>query len=63
MTTHYLSDKSSTPLKLFSGNIMLIYTNPDMIYQKYSNATTMILTTDALKQTTNIINVKYFDSE
>ncbi|MBO6243381.1 MAG: hypothetical protein J6O41_02280 [Clostridia bacterium] len=63
MTAHYLSDKSSTPLKLFSGNIMLIYTNPDMIYQKYSNASTMILTTDALKQTTNVINVKNFDSE
>ena len=62
MTMHYLSDQSPTPLKLFSGNIMLIYTNPELIYQKYNNATTMILTTDALGQTQNVINVKYFDS-
>jgi len=63
ITMHYLSEQSTTPLKLFSGNIMLIYTNPDIIYQKYNNATTMILTTDALGQSQNVINVKYYDSE
>ena len=63
MAMYHLSDDSPTPLKLFSGNIMLVYTNPDVIYQKYNNSKEMILTTDALGQTTNIINVKYYDSD
>ena len=62
MTVHYINDQNTVPVKLFSGNIMLIYTNPDLIYQKYNNAKTMILTTNALGKKVNIINVKYFDS-
>ena len=62
MTMHYVSDTSSLPLTLFQGNVMLVYTNPELIYQKYNNAKQMILTTDALGQTQNIIDVKYFDS-
>ena len=63
MAMYHLSDNSATPLKLFSGNIMLIYTNPDVIYQKYNNSKEMILITDALGQTNNKINVLYFDSD
>ena len=62
MTMHYISNESTLPLTLFDGNIMLVYTNPDLIYQKYNNAKMMILTTDALGNTENIIDVKYFDS-
>ena len=62
MTMHYISDQSTLPLTLFDGNIMLVYTNPDLIYQKYNNAKMMILTTDAIGNTENIIDVKYFDS-
>ena len=36
---------------------MLIFTNEDLIYQKY------ILTTDIISNTHNIIDVKYFDSD
>jgi len=63
MSMHYISDQSTVPIKLFEGNIMLIYTNPDLIYQKYNNAKIMILTTDAIGQTQNVLNVKYFDSD
>ena len=63
MTMHYLSDTSPTPLKLFSGNIMMIYTNPDVIYQKYNNAKIMIMTTNALGNKINTVNVRYYDSD
>ena len=63
MFMHYINEESKTPLDLFEGNIMLVYTNPELIYQKYNNAKIMILTTDALGQTKNKINVKYFDSD
>ena len=63
MAMHYLSDTSPTPLKLFSGNIMMIYTNPDVIYQKYNNAKIMIMTTNALGNKINTVNVRYYDSD
>ena len=63
MTMHYISDDSAVPLTLFDGNLMLVYTNEDLIYQKYHNAKQMILTTDAIGNTHNIIDVKYFDSD
>ena len=63
MTMHYISDDSTVPLTLFEGNVMLVYTNEDLIYQKYHNAKQMILTTDAIGNTHNIIDVKYFDSD
>ena len=63
MAMYYINEQSSVPVKLFGGNIMLVYTNPELIYQKYNNAKTMILTTNALGQSVNIINVKYFDSD
>ena len=62
MTMYYISNSSLFPLTLFEGNIMLIYTNPDLIYQKYKNAKQMILTTDTNGQQLNIIDVQYLDS-
>ena len=46
MQMFYLSN--GAPTELFSGNIMLVYTNPDVIKEKYKGATTMILLTDSL---------------
>ena len=63
MTMHYISDDSTAPATLFEGNVMLVYTNEDLIYQKYHGAKQMILTTDAISNTHNIIDVKYFDSD
>ena len=60
MTMYYISDNSPTPLKLFEGNIMLVYTSPELILQKYHNAKQMILTTNTLGQKQNIIDVQYF---
>jgi hypothetical protein len=37
--------QSGTPQQLFTGNILLVYTNPDVIKEKYQGATTMILLT------------------
>ena len=42
---------SGAPKELFSGNIMLVYTNPDVINEKYFGAKTMILVTDSLSAT------------
>ena len=39
---------NGAPVSLFSGNIMLVYTNKDLIREKYFGATTMILLTDSL---------------
>ena len=44
--------QSGAPIELFSGNIMLVYTNEDVINEKYYGATTMILVTDSLSATT-----------
>ena len=41
-------DTSGPPQELFSGNIMLVYTNKDVIDEKYHGAYTMILLTDSL---------------
>ena len=46
MQMFYLNE--GAPVSLFSGNIMLVYTNKDVIKEKYYGATTMILLTDAL---------------
>ena len=42
---------------------MLIFTNEDLIYQKYHGSKQMILTTDAIINTHDIIDAKYFDSD
>ena len=63
MIRHYINDDSSVSSTLFEGNIMLIFTNEDLIYQKYHGSKQMILTTDTISNTHNIIDVKYFDSD
>ena len=40
--------QNASPLELFSGNIMMLYTNEDVIREKYNGASTMILLTDSL---------------
>ncbi len=69
MEMFYLDPESAAPVSLFTGNIMLAYTNEELIRQKYHNATTMILLTDSLSATEKIIlgekfrfMIKYFDS-
>ena len=47
MQMFYIGD-SGAPTELFSGNIMLVYTNPDVINEKYHGANIMILLTDSL---------------
>ena len=49
MDMYYL-EKSSEPKKLFSGNIMMVYTNEDVIKEKYNGASIMILLTDSLEK-------------
>ena len=43
---YYIQDNNT--IQLFSGNIMLLYTNEDVIKEKYNGASTMILLTDSL---------------
>ena len=50
MQMFYL-DSTGAPVELFSGNIMLVYTNPEVVREKYHNAQTMILVTDSLSRT------------
>ena len=47
--------KDNTPTELFSGNILLVYTNEDVIKEKYKGATTMILLTESLSKDSMII--------
>ena len=42
---YYVEGDSPYPERLFFGNIMSVYTNPNMVRQKYKNAQTMILLT------------------
>ena len=45
---YYVQD--GTPVKLFSGNILMVYTNEDVIKEKYHGASTMILLTESLSK-------------
>ena len=65
----YIDINESTPVSLFTGNIMLVYTNEELVYQKYHGATTMILISDALSSIDRTIigeqyrfMVKFFNS-
>ena len=51
MQMFYITDSNPKPVTLFTGNIMMVYTNKELIKQKYQGATTMILLTDALSET------------
>ena len=60
MQMFYIVKDSPKPITLFTGNIMLVYTNEELIKQKYQGATTMILLTDALSHTeTPSVGEKY----
>ena len=50
MQMYYISNNGA-PKELFSGNIMLLYTNEELIKEKYFGATTMILVTDSFSST------------
>ena len=47
-TLQMLHSETSSPYpeKLFSGNILSVYTNPNMVRQKYHNANLMVLITN-----------------
>ena len=69
MEMFYIGDQSSSPVSLFTGNIMLVYTNEELINQKYHGATTMILLSDSLSSSDKVIfgekfrfMVRFFDS-
>ena len=47
--------KDGTPTQLFSGNILLVYTNELVVKEKYHGATTMILLTESLFKDSSII--------
>ena len=42
---YYIDESIPFPEKLFSGNIMSVYTNPNMVHQKYHDANYMVLLT------------------
>ena len=42
---YYVEENTPYPERLFFGNIMSVYTNPNMVRQKYKNADTMVLLT------------------
>ena len=69
MEMFYIDENEPAPVSLFTGNIMLVYTNEELVRQKYHGATTMILITDSLSSTERAIigeifryTVKYFNS-
>jgi hypothetical protein len=47
----FYMNRVGAPIELFSGNIMLVYTNAEVIKEKYKGASTMILITDSLSST------------
>ena len=51
MQMFYITENNPKPVTLFTGNIMMVYTNEELIKQKYQGATVMILLTDALSET------------
>ena len=46
----HVESNAAYPEKLFSGNVMSVYTNPNQVRQKYHNANTMILLTRSFAQ-------------
>ena len=65
---YYDEEESSYPEKLFSGNIMNVYTDPNLVRQKYHNANTMVLLTKPFAASETIgetfkFQVKFLSSE
>ena len=48
---YYVGGDVTYPEKLFSGNVLLVYTNPNQVRQKYKNANTMVLLTRPFSKT------------
>ena len=48
MQMYYIPKDTNAPIKLFSGNIALVYTKPDLAVQKY-HSTTLILISENLE--------------
>ena len=48
MQMYYIPKDTNVPIKLFSGNIALVYTKPDLAVQKY-HSTTLILISENLE--------------
>ena len=67
MNIFYLDN--GAPVELFFGNILVIYTNPDVIREKYNGANTMILLTETFSKRKEIteeedkFKVYFFKSE
>ena len=68
MDMYYL--QKATPSLLFSGHIMLVYTNEDVIKEKYNGASTMILLVDSFSKKNKIMfgeafkfKVSFYDSK
>ena len=64
---YYVEGDVPYPEKLFSGNILLVYTNPNQVRQKYKNANTMVLLTRPFAKTEQEgeqfqLQVKFFAS-
>ena len=64
---YYTEESTPYPEKLFFGNIMSVYTNPNMVRQKYKNADTMVLLTKNFGQPDmvgeeHLFQVKFFAS-
>ena len=51
MQMFYVTEGNPKPVSLFTGNIMMVYTNEELIKQKYQGATLMILLTDSFTNT------------
>ena len=47
---YYVEESTPYPEKLFSGNVMSVYTNPNMVHQKYHDANYMVLLTRDFSQ-------------
>jgi hypothetical protein len=48
MQMYYVPENGNIPVKLFSGNIALVYTKPELAVQKY-HATTLVLISENLE--------------
>ena len=67
LNMYYLDEEQ--PVELFSGNILMVYTNEEVIKEKYHGATTMILLTNSLSTSNPVyvsedfkFKVFFFDS-
>ena len=65
---YYVEENAPYPERLFFGNIMSVYTNPNMVRQKYKNADTMVLLTKKFGQEDMmgeqyLFQVKFFASD